>query len=188
MSSGILESAMCCLIFCSCFFTCCQVTRCCDDNRKRTYTSYQNVNPSSSEEDKLSPNKSPNKSYQFSSDPELIERSLKLSDEGTDTSAKTSTKDGFSSDSSNKNQDRIHRSLDVIVNMEPTTSFLSSLRADQDMVDSETECSICLENFCLQDELSMLDCGHFYHMKCHNSWESAVKKSLSYLTCPQCRA
>ena len=44
-------------------------------------------------------------------------------------------------------------------------------------------CSICLRDISLYDrQVSVLNCGHFYHANCLNEW---LDKELS---CPDCRA
>jgi len=43
------------------------------------------------------------------------------------------------------------------------------------------ECSICLENYQINDKVSHLPCGHFYHERCLTEW---FKKKEE---CPLCR-
>ena len=44
-------------------------------------------------------------------------------------------------------------------------------------------CSVCLDNINLFDkEVSILNCGHFFHDNCLNDW---LKQQMN---CPECRA
>ena len=36
----------------------------------------------------------------------------------------------------------------------------------------ETECSICIEDFIVNEDLKMTSCGHKYHKKCITDWLS----------------
>ncbi|KAJ1892314.1 hypothetical protein LPJ81_005580 [Coemansia sp. IMI 209127] len=44
------------------------------------------------------------------------------------------------------------------------------------------ECSICLNDFCAGDSVRILDCGHYFHRDCVDSW--LTKHSAS---CPLCK-
>ena len=44
-----------------------------------------------------------------------------------------------------------------------------------------TECSICLDNYKIDDKISILSCEHFFHKKCLDQW--LIKKE----ECPLCR-
>ena len=46
------------------------------------------------------------------------------------------------------------------------------------------DCSICLETCgkCVQ-----LDCGHYFHMHCINTWMEEIPLGIE-ATCPNCRA
>lgn len=46
----------------------------------------------------------------------------------------------------------------------------------------EEECSICLEPC---DKCVELQCGHYFHIKCINSW---MEEQMPAATCPNCRA
>ncbi len=46
--------------------------------------------------------------------------------------------------------------------------------------DLENECAICLELFDAGQQVRLLDCGHYYHLKCVDPWLRTGKK------CPKC--
>ena len=46
----------------------------------------------------------------------------------------------------------------------------------------EEECSICIEPC---DKCVELQCGHYFHVKCINSW---MEEQRPAATCPNCRA
>ena len=46
---------------------------------------------------------------------------------------------------------------------------------------SDQECSICLEEFKINEELIKIDCNHYFHSQCINDW---IKFNGS---CPLCR-
>lgn len=45
----------------------------------------------------------------------------------------------------------------------------------------ENECTICLDEFVIDDDLKLLDCGHSFHIECIDDW---FKRNIS---CPICR-
>lgn len=51
-----------------------------------------------------------------------------------------------------------------------------------DITDSDKTCSICLEDFCSEKEIIILDCKHIYHSDCIIEW---INKDTS---CPLCRS
>ena len=48
--------------------------------------------------------------------------------------------------------------------------------------DAQTECSICLENFVMQDQLRRIVCGHLFHPRCIQEWFATGDTR-----CPMCR-
>lgn len=42
------------------------------------------------------------------------------------------------------------------------------------MMEKEALCSICCENFIVNEQVTNLQCGHFFHKKCILQW---IKKS-----------
>lgn len=46
----------------------------------------------------------------------------------------------------------------------------------------DEECSICLENICINDIYKKLNCGHIYHKTCIKNWIVYKNKQ----TCPLC--
>lgn len=46
----------------------------------------------------------------------------------------------------------------------------------------EEECSVCLEPC---DKCVELHCGHYFHIKCINTW---MEEQMPLATCPNCRA
>ena len=48
--------------------------------------------------------------------------------------------------------------------------------------DAQTECSICLENFALQEQLRRVGCGHLFHPRCIQEWFATGDTR-----CPMCR-
>lgn len=46
----------------------------------------------------------------------------------------------------------------------------------------ENNCVICLDKFIKSDEINILDCKHYYHMKCLKIWLLEYNNS-----CPICR-
>lgn len=57
--------------------------------------------------------------------------------------------------------------------------------ADNDLVSSNIECSICLSRYYKGVALELLGCGHFYHLECYEKWR--VVKGVE-VDCPECRA
>ena len=47
-------------------------------------------------------------------------------------------------------------------------------------IDLENECAICLEFFDAGEYVRVLDCGHYYHQKCVDTWLQREKQ------CPKC--
>ncbi|KAA6427429.1 MAG: hypothetical protein FRX49_02092 [Trebouxia sp. A1-2] len=48
--------------------------------------------------------------------------------------------------------------------------------------DAQTECSICLENFVMQEQLRRVGCGHLFHTRCIHEWFATGDTR-----CPMCR-
>ncbi|DBA97276.1 TPA: hypothetical protein ACH3X1_015021 [Trebouxia sp. C0004] len=48
--------------------------------------------------------------------------------------------------------------------------------------DAQTECSICLENFVMQEQLRRVGCGHLFHPRCIQEWFATGDTR-----CPMCR-
>ena len=48
--------------------------------------------------------------------------------------------------------------------------------------DAQTECSICLENFVMQEQLRKVGCGHLFHTRCIQEWFATGDTR-----CPMCR-
>lgn len=46
----------------------------------------------------------------------------------------------------------------------------------------ELRCNICMENYILNDEITKLDCNHFFHFNCIEHW-----LCNEHVTCPICR-
>jgi hypothetical protein len=49
-------------------------------------------------------------------------------------------------------------------------------------IHKDTECSICLESFILDEDIKVLNCQHIFHPDCINNWLTKCKT-----TCPVCR-
>ena len=48
-------------------------------------------------------------------------------------------------------------------------------------------CTICLEDFELNENLSILSCEHIYHIKCINDWIN-LKNDMKSVRCPNCNS
>ncbi len=48
--------------------------------------------------------------------------------------------------------------------------------------DAQTECSICLEDFVMQEQLRRVGCGHLFHPRCIQEWFATGDTR-----CPMCR-
>lgn len=48
--------------------------------------------------------------------------------------------------------------------------------------DAQTECSICLEHFAMQEQLRRVGCGHLFHPRCIQEWFATGDTR-----CPMCR-
>ena len=46
----------------------------------------------------------------------------------------------------------------------------------------EVECTICMDELCKSDEVTILPCQHWFHPKCVNTWRT------EHNTCPLCRS
>ncbi|XP_013418096.1 E3 ubiquitin-protein ligase RNF115 [Lingula anatina] len=51
----------------------------------------------------------------------------------------------------------------------------------QDLVDKTVQCSVCMEDFTLEEEARKLPCNHYYHSACITRWLEM------HGTCPVCR-
>ena len=60
---------------------------------------------------------------------------------------------------------------------------LPKKKVDQTMMgsDGKAECSVCMDNVEIGDEVTMLPCNHWFHEQCINTW---LKE---HNTCPHCR-
>ena len=47
-----------------------------------------------------------------------------------------------------------------------------------------TTCTICLEDFTINDSVIKLNCYHLFHPNCINNW---IFKNITFRTCPTCR-
>lgn len=57
-----------------------------------------------------------------------------------------------------------------------------TVKCDKELIDANsTDCCICLETFHIDDNVSLLRCGHMFHKGCIIDW---LKKDF---TCPLCR-
>lgn len=58
---------------------------------------------------------------------------------------------------------------------------LPTMAVKQEHLDNSTQCSICLENFVLNEEVTSLPCNHLHHRYCIVPWLQL------HATCPVCR-
>lgn len=56
------------------------------------------------------------------------------------------------------------------------------VKACDNVVSENVECTICLETFELDQIITILECGHYYHSDCLLPWLSKNDN------CPQCRS
>ena len=65
--------------------------------------------------------------------------------------------------------------------------------------DELTDCSICLDDFCQENNIcKLIQCSHYYHLECIKKWyhsqynnlqiEPDNRNYLKHLSCPLCRA
>lgn len=66
--------------------------------------------------------------------------------------------------------------LDAKLNELPTIRFVN----DEELDESEKECSICIEEYKVNDRLKVIACAHKFHSDCIRAW---LKKNE---TCPLC--
>lgn len=64
----------------------------------------------------------------------------------------------------------------------------SALVAGYDIVAEGNACSICLEKYELDQNIEVIDCGHYYHKSCLTDWKRQRAKENKTLSCPDCRA
>ena len=79
---------------------------------------------------------------------------------------------------SNNNNDNDNNNRQPLI---PDTSRIKkeTVKFTEDMNDKE--CSICLEEFKNKEELTRIECSHYFHSECINDWFK------SNGTCPLCR-
>lgn len=58
---------------------------------------------------------------------------------------------------------------------------LSSVNITQEQVDKTLQCSVCMEDFKLDEKVKQLPCDHHYHLDCIVPWLER------HGTCPVCR-
>ncbi|GBN24466.1 E3 ubiquitin-protein ligase RNF126 [Araneus ventricosus] len=66
----------------------------------------------------------------------------------------------------------------------PSKDLIKSLPSFQitaDLLEKGMQCSVCMDDFSLQDKAKCLPCSHLYHEKCITPW---LEK---HTTCPNCR-
>lgn len=61
--------------------------------------------------------------------------------------------------------------------LRPTNKLVS-----KESGDAQTECSICLENFAMPEQLRRVACGHLFHPRCIQEWFATGDSR-----CPMCR-
>ena len=73
---------------------------------------------------------------------------------------------------------------DTIKKEKKLVDKLDEIQLTQDMIDNaETkQCSICLDEYSINDKISYLPCFHFYHSLCIKNWLEKSKK------CPLCNS
>jgi len=60
-----------------------------------------------------------------------------------------------------------------------------TISSSDDVVDKNSECVICLQDFSEKLPVTLVGCGHYYHKKCYEAWKKVKGKSV---TCACCRA
>lgn len=59
-----------------------------------------------------------------------------------------------------------------------------SISPNNDVVDKQNDCAVCLTDFSAPERLTLIGCGHYYHQKCYDEWKIQKGKKV---TCPTCR-
>jgi len=54
------------------------------------------------------------------------------------------------------------------------------------VADSESQCSVCMEDFHLGDVVRSLPCQHLFHTDCINPWLHLVEMLCVMFTCLEC--
>ena len=71
--------------------------------------------------------------------------------------------------------------MEILYTTMPVDPHVNEIKLDV-ISKPEEECSICLEPC---DKCVELQCGHYFHIKCINSW---MEEQMPLATCPNCRA
>lgn len=56
-----------------------------------------------------------------------------------------------------------------------------------DIVESNIDCTICLDPFGMNQRATMLICGHYYHNSCYEEWKWSCIVNEYVISCPICR-
>lgn len=182
MSTGVLEGLMCFLISLSCLGVCCQATRgfSCNGEQRFSYNTPQQDN---------------NHQYQQNNTPQGNEPSdvgcvnVSIPNENNQPSDETFP---LSDDepiqvsiTSSPRYDITESAITIsdLTESEEEQSKDLPILAGIDVIREEIECSICLEQYILSDNLRILPCGHYYHMDCYSKWVCNIRDER----CPVCQ-
>ncbi|KAI8866867.1 hypothetical protein GQ42DRAFT_127619, partial [Ramicandelaber brevisporus] len=74
--------------------------------------------------------------------------------------------------------------VSVRVESDPLAShpIVASSKQNEDNDSNETNCSICIEEFSIGDQVRTLPCRHTFHASCIDPWLSTTNA-----TCPLCK-
>ena len=65
--------------------------------------------------------------------------------------------------------------------------LLDETQSDNISLHSQTNCAICLDEISLEEDITMLSCGHLYHRECISQWFTDNIQNYQKATCPTCR-
>ena len=82
--------------------------------------------------------------------------------------------------------DSLHRFVTETISMirgfkEPAIGFESCKSRTVASTDVGEKCSVCMDEYKVDEHVSILPCGHYFHIECIRTWFSEK------LTCPECR-
>lgn len=65
--------------------------------------------------------------------------------------------------------------------------LLDATQQDNISLHSQTNCAICLDEISLEEDITMLSCGHLYHRECIFQWFTDNIQNYRKVSCPTCR-